>query len=395
MDAKLKKEYLILINEIYENITKTDIIERLDYINEIMTFEYYEEETDIDFGLPITNSIPLAYIYKNKLITQPQKLFSINLKSNNYENEFYISHFKSLALTIFEYSLSDIFDKIQIFMSENYLRIPFPNSPDGEGFFFQNYLNIYIGNIHILSLEGTMDPFECDPTETFNNEKVFKSIENLKISNEKLTNKEIEKRIWFKYLCDDSKKLVIAGENLISKFTTELENKYQDNYDLSSFLLPFVKAIECEVPNLVERYLSKLIDLSNEIIRRTESIDNHKTLKKYAILINLSEYIIENQRSVDRINSISNLYYIIHYFGFIENLHLVEGAKSIFSKNIIDHLKKESRIIDELKLLGEERNSFVHSKLITQLSEFKLHYERLTLVLEFLAMLKQLSKQKN
>ena len=144
MDAKLKKEYLILINEIYENIKKTDIIERLDYINEIMTFEYYEEETDIDFGLPITNSIPLAYIYKNKLITQPQKLFSINLKSNNYENEFYISHFKSLALSIFEYSLTDIFDKIQIFMSHNYLRIPLPYAPDGEGFFFQNYLNIYI-----------------------------------------------------------------------------------------------------------------------------------------------------------------------------------------------------------------------------------------------------------
>jgi len=394
MDIEIKRKYIEMISKVHEELKKTDILDRLQDVDAILTFEYYAV-SDGDAGeIPIEDNVPLAYIYKNGFMTSPAKLFNIGRNTKNKENkELYVSFLKGIAASLNQFRVNGIFDDIQKFMATDIYRYDKPYSGDVYLLFLKQ-INIYIDKIKVLTIKECMEEMGSHYEEEieFDQNRVYGEIDNLVIKTISPLNKNIKKQIWFDNLCKESQQLIIAGENLMSNFEKEIEDSNASNYDLSCFLLPFVKAIECEIPHLVERYIDKLAETSEQILNTTKKLKvpiHHKPIVSIATLIKKNRY------NVEVINSISNLYKIIHYFGFVKNLVYVENAESIFDKGLMDHLRKEKRIIEELEHLGRDRNNFVHSRIITQISEFRLHLEKLYLVLEFLAMFKQLSKQNN
>ena len=393
MNIENKRKYVEMILNVYEELKKTDILDRLQDAEAILTFEFYAESDEGAGEIPIEDAIPIGYIYNKEFITNPSNLFNIVKNKKNKENkELYTSFLKGIVASINQFRLNGVFDEIQKFMAWDIIRYDIPYS-NGEYLLFLKQIDIYIDKIRVLTVKEYDNPgIPYEEDIVFEQNRVYGEIDNLLIKTISPLNKNIKKQIWFLNLCEKSQQLVIAGENLISSFDKEIEDSQTSNYDLSCFLLPFVKAIELEVPHLVGRYIDKLAAISEHILNTTKNL---KIPKEHKPIIYIASLIRKNRHHVELINSISNLYSIIHYFGFVENLVYVETAESIFDKGLMDHLRKEKRIIEELEHLGRDRNNFVHSRIITQISEFRLHLEKLYLVLEFLAMFKQISKHNN
>lgn len=393
MDIEIKQKYIKMILKVYEELKKTDILDRLQDAEAILTFEFYAESDEGAGEIPIEDAIPIGYIYNKEFFTNPSNLFNIVRNKKNKENkELYTSFLKGIVASINQFRLNGVFDEIQKFMAWDIIRYDIPYS-NGEYLLFLKQIDIYIDKIKVLTVKEYDNPgIPYDEDIVFDQNRVYGEIDDLMIKTISPLNKNIKKQIWFENLCKESQQLIIAGENLISSFDKEIVDSHTSNYDLSCFLLPFVKAIEREVPHLVVRYIDKLAEISEQILNTTR---NMKVPTHHKSIVNTASLIKKNRYNVEVINSISNLYKIIHYFGFVENLVYVENAESIFDKGLMDHLRKEKRIIEELEHLGRDRNNFVHSRIITQISEFRLHLEKLYLVLEFLAMFKQLSKQNN
>ncbi len=392
MKIETKKEYLEIIRRIFDDIKTTDILQRLENIGAILTFEFYAESDGEVEDIPIEVSTPLAYIYNSELLTNETKLFQIqSLSKNIYINEVYTNVFKGIAESLNQYRLSGIFDEIQKFMAWDIITYDLPYNE--QYILFLKELNIYINRVKILTFKESDNPrnyYEDDII--FNQNRVFADIDMLLNKPILPFNKNLTNKVWFMSLCDESKQLIIAGENLISQFEKDLKDNNNINYDLSCFLLPFVKAIESEIPHFMEKHCEKIIDLASRVFQLSKKIS---FTGKYKSLPSFAESILKNRDNIKNINSITSLYKIIHYFGFTENMGILENAKSIFNENIVTYLRNDDRIVKELENLGKDRNNFIHANLISQFNVFEFHYLRLNLTLEFLAKLNEAEKQNN
>lgn len=327
---------------------------------------------------------PLCYIYNKQIVETPEKLYSLQQKNINkiINKSEYSEYLVAIANKIISFRKIGIFEQIGKILSNKTKDLQESLMIYGGDELAMYCLDINLVGKQIVQLSqfDYEDPGWLE-MELFSKEDFEISF----INSEKEELNQIFSQPWFNQLNVDTRNIITCGINLINIYNKD--NKEHLDIDYSSLLLPFVKAIEKEIPNIFNIHKNKILETSNIVIEKiklhghlTETNYEQREIKK---INNLAINLIQ-----ERGNSISSFHNFLKYYCFREHDLIHNWIEPVFSNEIIDFLSKEKRIVQELQYLGNDRNNFIHNKLILSDSEYNLHLNTLILTIKFISTLK-------
>lgn len=366
-----------------------NILNEGNYYLELILTETLYDEYDYDFP----NNFTIGYIYRNKLIKSREELYT--LYKNKASRTLDINLIKSDIETIYKCfikmgKLGELDKIFKVLVSKGYDKTKKYESVRKDSFIIY-FLTLNMLDVPVFAFDeavvenfqeasdSNMDYYE-DHKPDFRKLKIDKKIEQKSFV-------DITQQEWFDNLSDKSKNLIEAGTNLLNIYFSYLNNnKISLKIDYSSLLLPFIKAAECEIPILFERYKSKIVPLSKKIYSKLKPILENEQEKINREFIPLFEFTKRINKK-DTPNSISFLYHLLSHFELGTKSIIIEDKIGFLPESKRQYLTKEEDFIQDLKKLGLSRNLYIHQKEMLGDITFENYYNTLAQTLKLLSRL--------
>lgn len=189
---------------------------------------------------------------------------------------------------------------------------------------------------------------------------------------------------WFSKLNPKTQFFVRVGTSLAEKIYLNSDKSGLE--DFSPLLLSFVKAVELQIAVHYNAHSTSLIRIS-EIIIRARLLSNGNGTKSKVIrdLRGLNELASKIQKHKEDYypSGTLPLYYLLKFYALRTSIdHLVFDP--YLDPDKTSKLPQDEHGLDWLRVLGYNRNDFVHQSIIDSEHEFLMYYDRICRVLKLL-----------
>lgn len=378
----------LIIQEL-EVIIQSDYFEDISYLlkktRQFLKLDYVESMDAYDVS-PAEFSNTVCYIYSNQVFDNLELLYSRSTFKENpkiYNLDEYTKDLESIFLKCINMARLGYFDTLKKYIED----VGFEN-PDTEVELPMYYLEFSLLGKGIF----TIHPWVETDLQNYWSHSIklpsFKKEIRQFIRHSLPDIKEIK---WFDSLEEKTKKILVMGSNALNMFySSRIEDENLSTIDYSSLLLPYVKAIEHEITNILRNYSDKLIKDSRIILEHKEhkiGANKNNNDGDFKQLLNLCGAIKEDTKKKNNF-SIFDLYLIVKYFIADEDYNNLERFEEIFDDRIKNLILRDQNLYGEMKRWGEKRNVFVHAEVIASENEFNNDYNHLFLLLKLISQIK-------
>lgn len=400
---EMRKEYLHILEEIHQNdlfIDVKDILRRYNFSIKIIQETSYQTDDD-----EITDTTTLGYMYNDRIydeinwrkdLTKP----SIVLTAKERAEKFYEISQKMIFLygrglwNKLEKNIFDTEDIIEIqWVKGNEITKDEILSMIGGGPFEWTESNI-VYNLIAFSIDGVTifylggnRYFTPNDVETFIKEANKKEYFINKVrSQTDLLN--ITGMDCFPLLSDKCKNHIVAGNQLIDKlFASQID----DLNDYSPLLLNFGKALEAEIKEYYDKHYAFIGPIA-EVILSNEKYVRDK-IKSPQISYQLN-YLFALSREIAKFkenyypSGYKSLPYFLYYFGLGQEINNIIDINGFLDNEDRKKVEKEANLIEKFFSISNNRNKYIHDKMIESKNEFLFNYYDIYLALNLIANIK-------
>jgi hypothetical protein len=408
-NEEMRKEYLRIFEEIQQDELFTDVNNLLRIYNFSVKIEQdttYQKMDEGVFNDDIFSDITtLGYLYNNKIYDEVSWRKAINKPSIMLNNKgraeklyevsqkliflYRRGHWSKLEKYVFD--TQEIIEaqwvKGEEITREEILSAIGIEVPDwSRSNTVYNSLLFSIDGVQLFYLGGnryfTVDNIESF-IEKYNKKEYF--YEKVRSQTDLLNITEMD---CFPVLSDKCKNHIIAGTQLIDKI---FAGQIDDLLDYSPLLMNFGKALEAEIKGYYDKHYAFIGPIA-EVILSSEKYIRDK-IKSPHISYQMT-YLFALCREITRFKE--NYYpsgyksfpYFLYYFGLGQEIDKIIEIDGFLDNEDRIKVQKENNLIEKFFGISNNRNKYIHEKMIESKNEFLYYYYDIYLALNLIANIK-------